>query len=325
MSVRETVGAVIIGRNEGDRLLRCLASLPTSIGRTVYVDSGSTDGSAEAARANGAEVVSLDLSTPFTAARARNAGFAKLVESQQFDFVQFIDGDCELRDEWLETAMAFLSATSKAAVVCGRRRERFPEASVYNQLCDREWNTPIGQAKACGGDALIRGAAFEGIGGFNPSLIAGEEPELCVRLRAKDWQIWRLDCEMTWHDAAITRFGQWWNRTKRSGYAFAEGAAMHGAEPERHWVRETMRALIWGVALPIFILICLSIFGPWGLLSALLYPLQVVRIARRDRDAAHVWACAMLTVGGKFPEALGVLQYWTSRLRRKRSELIEYK
>lgn len=325
MNTGKTIGAVIIGRNEGKRLLGCLASLPDTIDHVVYVDSGSTDGSVEAAHAKGAEVVSLDLSTPFTAARARNAGFAKLAENQKFDFVQFIDGDCELRSGWLEAATGFLSATPKVAVVCGRRRERFPEASIYNQLCDREWDTPIGQTKACGGDALIRGAAFEEVNGFNPSLIAGEEPELCVRLRAIGWQIWRLDHEMTWHDAAITRFGQWWNRTKRSGYAFAEGAAMHGAAPERHWVRETARALIWGVAFPAFILSIITALGPWGMLGVLLYPVQVSRIALRDGDTAHVWVCAVLTVAGKFPEALGVLQYWISRLRRKKSKLIEYK
>jgi len=147
----------------------------------------------------GADVVALDMDLPFTAARARNAGVdALMAMPTPPDFVQFIDGDCELQPGWIETALAFLQKNPEAAVACGRRRERFPEASVYNRLIDLEWDTPVGQASACGGDALMRADAVQQAGGFNPNLIAGEEPELCVRLRAAGWQIWRLDAEMIW-------------------------------------------------------------------------------------------------------------------------------
>lgn len=264
----KTIGAVVIGRNEGQRLLRCLASLPPEIDHVVYVDSSSTDGSVEAARAEGAEILSLDMATPFTAARARNAGFSKLMKCQPFEFVQFIDGDCELCDGWLEAAIAFLSTEPEAAVASGQLRERNPDASVYNRLCDQEWDTPIGEARYCGGIAMMRAEAFRQIGGFNSTLIAGEEPELCVRLRAKGWKIWRLDCEMAWHDAAIMQFSQWWKRTKRGGYAFAEGAAMHGAPPERHWVRPTQSILVWGGGDPHLcfgeraVLVCLGFVRP---------------------------------------------------------------
>ena len=57
-----TLAAVVIGRNEGDRLVRCLTSLKGQAAPVVYVDSGSTDGSVERARDMGAEVVSLDMS-----------------------------------------------------------------------------------------------------------------------------------------------------------------------------------------------------------------------------------------------------------------------
>jgi glycosyltransferase involved in cell wall biosynthesis len=143
------IGAVLIGRNEGARLLACLASVGAQAGRMVYVDSGSTDGSVTAAQAAGAVVVDLDLSQPFTAARARNEGLARLLEDGPLDYVQFIDGDCELCDGWIGTAAAFLDAHPDIAVVHGRRRERFPEASLYNQLCDWEWDRPLGEAKAC--------------------------------------------------------------------------------------------------------------------------------------------------------------------------------
>jgi len=177
----------------------------------VCVDSGSTDGSIEHAREQGVEVVELEISLPFTAARARNARFGRLKQlAPHLAFVTFVDGDCEVNPEWLRTAEEFLDPHAANGVVCGRRRDRCPDASVYNYLCDVEWNTAVGYADGCCGDAMMRVEAFAGVGGFNPSLIAGEEPELCVRLRAAGWKIYRLDREMTLHDANVTRFSQWW-------------------------------------------------------------------------------------------------------------------
>src|SRR5438067_472231 len=148
------IGIVAIGRNEGERLKRCLQSVLGGAGAVVYVDSNSTDDSVAAARDMGATVVELDMSTPFTAARARNEGLAKLLAiDPACAFVQFVDGDCEIVGGWIERASVELSADEKIAVVCGRRRERFPDASVYNHLCDMEWNLPSGDIAFCGGDA----------------------------------------------------------------------------------------------------------------------------------------------------------------------------
>lgn len=312
------IAAVIIGRNEGGRFLACLASLPKGLEPVIYVDSGSTDGSMEAARAQGAEVVSLDDKLPFTAARARNAGLARLPET--VEFVQLIDGDCALAEGWIETAETALRADPDLAVVCGRRRERHPEASVYNQLCDWEWDTPVGEAKACGGDAMMRLSALRAVGGYRDDLIAGEEPELCVRLRKAGWRITRVEAEMTWHDAAMTRFSQWWRRSRRAGHAFAEGAALHGAPPERHWVTETRRALIWGGLLPLLILIA-AVTEPWlGFFMALAYPAQVMRLGK-----AMPIERAFFTVLGKLPEAQGVLGFYLGRLMGRKRTLLEYK
>jgi GT2 family glycosyltransferase len=320
------VGVVVIGRNEGERLKRCIASLAGS-GTVVYVDSGSTDGSIDWARAQGVDVVCLDLSQPFTAARARNAGFRRLLALQpQIALVQFVDGDCEVVPGWMQDAAAFLGAHDAVAVVCGRRRERFPEASIFNAECDREWDTPVGEARACGGDAMFRRDAFERAGGFRDSLIAGEEPELCLRLRAAGWHIWRIDREMTLHDAAILHWKQWFRRARRTGHAFAEGAVLHGAPPERHWVRETGRALLWGLCMPLAILLLAISWHPAALLLLLVYPLQVLRLAlRAARPQVPRWTAALLLVLARFPEARGVLDYWFNRFARRRPALIEYK
>ena len=321
------IGVVVIGRNEGERLERCLASLVGTVDQVVYVDSGSTDGSVRMAQNLGVAVVALDMCRPFTAARARNEGFACLQQLQpSIAFVQFVDGDCEVVGGWLAKAQAFLHEHPDVAVVCGRRRERFPQRSIYNRLCDLEWDTPVGETKACGGDALMRADAFATVQGFRIDLIAGEEPELCVRLRAAGWKVWRLAAEMTLHDAAITRFGQWWQRTQRGGHAFAEGAFLHGSEPERHWVRESRRAWFWGLGIPLVSVAASLLLGWPGLLLLLVYPLQVLRLARRGQlTARENWLQASLLVLGKFPEVLGQCKFVLSRLGTGKTSLIEYK
>lgn len=321
------IGVVAIGRNEGARLIACLQSLNEAGGDPiVYVDSGSTDGSAEAARVRGATVVHLDMSVPFTAARARNAGLKRLREiAPGADLVQFIDGDCTLDPAWLRTALAFLDKNADVAAVCGRRRERHPDASLYNRLCDIEWNTAVGEALACGGDALMRIGAVESAGGYREGLIAGEEPELCVRLRERGHRIWRLDAEMTLHDAAMTRFSQWWRRTERAGHAFAEVSDLHRASPAGIWRTEARRAILWAGVAPASLLLG-AIASPAFFAGLLIYPAQIARLyARYRREGEDALARAALTVIGKFAEAKGAVTYQARRLGGGRRTLIEYK
>lgn len=322
------IGVVVIGRNEGERLRRCLISVCGNVGKVVYVDSGSSDDSLEIAQDMEAEVVCLDMNLPFTAARARNAGFRRLREVlPNLLYVQFVDGDCELMPGWLNNAVGFMDANLDVAIACGRLRERFPEQSIYNLLCDIEWNTPVGDTKACGGIAIVRTNAFESMQGFRESLIAGEEPELCVRLRGQGWKIWCIDEEMALHDAAMTKFRQWWRRAMRGGYAFAEGAYLHGGSPERHWVEESRRALVWGLLIPIFGLMLTWLSWVFALMILMAYFLQVLRLALRNKrqKSSHPWTIAFFQVLGKIPEMLGQLKFHYQRLIGSSSKLIEYK
>ena len=323
------IGLVAIGRNEGERLRQCLQSVVGKVDHVVYVDSGSTDDSVNLARSLGVTVVELDLGIPFTAARARNAGFAKLCDlAPHLDYVQFVDGDCEVVSGWLAHAAAELDAHPDWVVVCGRRRERFPRATPYNRICDIEWDTPIGEAKACGGDAMMRVAALQAVGGYNPTLIAGEEPELCVRLRQNGGKIYRLNAEMTLHDAQMTRFGQWWKRSVRAGYAFAEGAWLHGAPPERHWVKETRSIRRLGIYLPLIVLVAAWPTKGFSLLLLAIYPVMVYRIyryaKRTGRSAKDALLFSLACIGAKFPQAQGALRFYWGKLLRKPSKLIEY-
>lgn len=328
--IMERVGLVVIGRNEGDLLRLCIHSVVGKVANIVYVDSGSTDGSVEMAKSLGVEVVELDLSIPFTAARARNAGFTHLLSiNKQIEYVQFVDGDCEIAAGWLKTAQSELKTQPDVSVVCGRRRERWPEKSIYNLLCDIEWDTPIGEAQACGGDSMMRVTALQQLQGFNPSLIAGEEPELCVRLRQHGWKILRVDAEMTIHDAAITKFRQWWQRSVRAGYAYAEGSWLHRSSPERHWVKESKSIWFWGLILPVLILGLIWLSKGLSLLLLVGYPLIGYKIyifqKRRSYGTKDSFLYASYCILGKLPQAQGQIQFHINRILGRKKDLIEYK
>ena len=197
------IAAVVIGRNEGERLKRCLHSLKT-VERIVYVDSGSTDGSVEFARSLGITVLELDISKPFSMARARNAGFIKLMQiDPAIEYVQFIDGDCEMHEDWISKGVHFLDTHPEIVAVCGRLREKFKDHSIYNKMMDVEWQKDTGLIDSTGGIATFRTEAFRNASGFNEEIIAGEEPELCLRLRRNGYLIYRLPVDMACHDANI--------------------------------------------------------------------------------------------------------------------------
>jgi serine acetyltransferase/GT2 family glycosyltransferase len=329
----EQVGAIVIGRNEGERLCQCLdAMLKIGVRHLIYVDSGSQDGSCERASERQVDWLELDPNQPFTAARARNTGFAYLQERYpDLVYVQMIDGDCQLNPTWLETAVQALDNAPEVAAVCGWRQERYPEQTVYNQICDIEWRSgPVGEIASCGGDVLVRVKAFREIGGFNPQVIAGEEPELCRRWRQAGWKIVRLDAEMTLHDAQMERFSQWWQRAKRAGHAYAQVAALQGSTPEDGFgKKEIWRIWLWGLIVPVLALLLLWPTQAWSAILFGRYPLAAVRAALPVKEQG--WSCsASLNWGlscalAPFAQVLGAIQYLLNRWRGQELQIIEYK
>ena len=317
--------AVVIGRNEGARLVACLASLGDGFDRVVYVDSGSTDGSVAAAEAAGAEVVELDMSRPFTAARARNAGIAALGAGEAPKLVQFIDGDCTLDPGWLETAEAELATMSDVGLVTGWRYELFPDASVYNALCDMEWHQPAGEITACGGDMMVRWTVLENTGGFNPTVIAAEDDEFCLRVADHDWKLKRLPVRMTGHDADMHSFGQWWQRAVRAGHGFAQVGHLHPG----YFERSRLRAWVFGTLLPGLALMGLLVWPPLVVLVLFAYGLSYAKTAHglfsRDIDLRRSLHHAAFLSLSKFPNLQGMLTYYLRRLHQRDMTLIEYK
>lgn len=316
MSPEAIVGFVVIGRNEGARLKYCLRSVLSVSDRVVYADSASTDDSVELAERLGAAVICLPADGQLSAARGRNAGYAELRKRfPDCELVQFLDGDCLLQPGWIEQAITFLGQHPDVAVVCGRRFEAQPTASIYNALCDAEWNTPIGEATECGGDALMRISAFDQVGGYRSSLRAGEEPEMTARMRAAGWKIWRIDALMTEHDAKILSFSQWWRRTQRGGYGYAQAWEATGGLPQRLYARNLRSAFIWVAAIPLLVIAAAILLKTPAVLIALpiVYLLQLFRIARRSGQSGSMrWVSAGMLLVAKFPEALGAIRYFVA-------------
>ena len=321
---------VIIGRNEGERLRKSITSSLRSSHAAVYVDSGSTDGSVELAKSLGVEVVELDSSTPFTAARGRNTGFNYLNEKNfTFQFVQFVDGDDEMDKAWFRAGLDTLMENHDVGIVAGRKKECFPDKSVYNTLFDMEWDTAIGEVDEVSGTFMARADLFEQLGGFNETLIAGEDPELCFRVRQAGWKILRLADFMAWHDANMMQFAEWWRRAVRTGHAYAEGAVLHGKSTQRHNLKQTRSNWAWGLILPIIVVV---LAVPTTGLSLLLLPSYLVLFYRvykwrksLGNSDRHAILYAGFTVLGKVPCAWGQILYWKNRWQGKVSTLIEYK
>lgn len=318
----DNVDVVLIGRNEGQRLVQALKAVAGVVRSVVYVDSGSSDDSVAQAKMHGAVVVELDMSIPFTAARARNAGFAAL---ESPELVQFIDGDCALVEGFLNAAAAHLDANPEIGIVTGWRAEIFPDASVYNLLAHIEWRQPAGPIVTCGGDMMVRAAAFEMVGGFNPNVIAAEDDDFCLRVGKANWGLERLPLEMTRHDADMHKFSQWWQRATRAGHGFAQVDRLHPG----HFRRPLLRVAFWAIFVPVLALITFSV--TWlGVVAAIaLYGLSFwrsrQRLAADAQTAPKASALAGLLTISKIPNLIGIFTYYRRVATGRDMVLIEYK
>lgn len=327
-----TVGIVVIGRNEGQRLLLSLQSMQKSKCPLVYVDSGSSDNSITIAKPLADDVLELDPSRPFSAARARNEGFERLTALfPEVQLIQFVDGDCVLSDGWLEAARQAMLSDSKRAVVVGHLQECNPDGSIYNRLCALEWRSPAGDLEnygALGGISMTRASVFRDLGGFNVNVIAGEDSEFGVRLSLAGYRVTKINHDMAIHDANMTTFGQWWKRSVRAGHAIGQRAHLNGNTVVKDCVKERKSTLCWGVLLPLLALLLLMPTRGLSLLILLAYfvlGLKVYLFRRNQNESiSDAVIYAKFIVLGKFANGLGLLKFYFNRFKQ-RYEIIEYK
>jgi len=324
MSIKN-IGVVIIGRNEGERLILCLESILAANVPCVYVDSQSKDNSVNEAAKRKVKTVVLDDSSPINASRARNVGFETLMaENTSLEYVHFIDADCELDPSWLKHAVDELESSEQVAIVCGRLREKHRSDSVYMRLCDMDWYVKPGEVASCGGIFTIRSRVFSQLDGFNTALIAGADPEFCFRVKNADLTILCLDVEMGTHDSAMMHFSQWWKRCVKVGYGYANGAKWGG------WNKQYRSSLFWGGVLPLIIIIGAVFLSFYIALFAGVYLLQVARIYSKELDIGSTdkydnYLYAKFCMLAKFPEAIGVLKYLRNKFQGRQQRIIEYK
>jgi GT2 family glycosyltransferase len=329
---RPVLSVVVIGRNEGERLARCLDSIASmrpiqGFTETIYVDSGSSDGSMERAAQFDVAPISLVSNHPCAAA-GRNAGW----RTAKAPIVFFLDGDTVLERDFVADSMSEFD-DPRIAVVFGHRREIHPQQSLFNRVLDLEWITPPGPADFCGGDALIRREVLERLGGYDERLIAGEEPDLCRRIRAEGYTVLHVDRPMSLHDIAMTRFSQYWRRGLRGGYAYAEVSARYRDTVLPLWSREARRNLLQGGLM-------LLIAGGAPLLSIavcslipVLIGLAVIALLAMRTALRYRWKSTQLTTRLLYglhshlvhvPILFGQLKYYMDRYLNKTARLIEY-
>jgi GT2 family glycosyltransferase len=321
------MAAVVIGRNEGARLGPSLKSVQAAGLRAVYVDSGSADESPALATKLEVPLVELDFSRPFSAGRARNEGVREILRRwPETAYVVFLDGDCTLDAAFPTAAAATLDEHANCAIVTGHLAERYPDASIYNRLCSIEWASPAGIVEtmsSLGGIMTIRVSAFQAVHGFNEQAIAGEEPDLGVRLGLAGYTMIKIDRPMATHDAHMFSFRQWWIRAVRGGHALAHGYAEH-----REGRRELLSALFWGLALPAAILALIWPTRGFSLLLVAGYGIIGWRVywhyLRSGRTPSDAWLVSRFNIYSRFAHMVGVLRYCANRLRG-RFHIIEYK
>ena len=214
---------VVIGLNSAATLEGCLASVrrrPRPLGRearVLYVDGGSRDESVAIARRKGAEVIQLVTDRP-TAAKGRNAGWRAATTSARP--VRRLRHPARTR--LAGARHPAIEADARIACLFGQLRESNPSGSIYNEVCGCDWYIPPGDWRMSGGNALFRLEALREVDGSDEELAAGEEPDLCWRLRQRGWRIVCVDAVMAHHDLAMTGFRDYWKRAVRSGYAYGE-------------------------------------------------------------------------------------------------------
>ena len=323
------LSVVIIGRNEGERLERCIGTAQAIENWTpvevLYVDSGSTDGSPDLAARLGATVLPLPPGA-FTAARARNLGW----RHASGELVLFLDGDTILDGDFPLHALAELRKDPANAAAWGHRREVCPCLSIYVRVLDLDWVYAPGETLFFGGDVLVRRAALEAVNGFDETLIAGEEPEMCRRMRNLGWRIQHIDVPMTLHDLAITRFSQYWRRSQRAGYAFASVSSRFRGTSDPFWSdeasRNRQRGLFW-LLTPVLALVASAVLlSPWPITLWLLLLLAfAARTAWHSRWKPAPWTTLLLyglhSHLQQIPIFLGQLQF----KRNRNQALMEYK
>jgi len=316
------ISCVVIGINCENTLTACLESMKTlhspAPEEIIYVDGGSKDKSVSIAKAiSGIKVIEGNFKNP-TPGKGRNAGW----HAATGEWIQFFDGDTIAEKRWFLNAVKYIR--EGVAAIFGKRQEKNRNKNWFHFIADLEWLQPISDAKFFGGDVLIRRTVLEETGGYDDSLIGGEDPELSFRIRKKGWKIIGADTVMCYHDINMISLKQYLTRAVRSGYAYAEAGLKMLKYGEKEWFFKTAKISL--KAILVIALIILGIFSGFQLalilaVATAFFPLlKTLKFKERFKitfKEALIYAvnCSIVM----WPQFLGVLKYFlTSRYAKIR-------
>ena len=264
---------------------------------------------------------------PLTAARARNAGFEYLRSAlPHLEFVQFVDGDCELVPGWSEMAERFLQRARRHRS-CLRSKARTLSRKIRSIIgCVIRSGIRLSAAPMPAAETpCFESEHSKTWADLIQLLLPAKSRNSAYDYESVAGKSGASTSEMTVHDAAMTSFNQWWKRTARGGHAYAEISALHASSAARIWQWEKMRAMLWGAVLPI-IVVAGAMVSKLALIGALLYPAQICRTAvRRGANKLSSWRFSTFMLIAKFAEMQGIARYWQSQISGRRPRRVDYK
>jgi hypothetical protein len=201
-------------------------------------------------------------------------------------------------------------------------------------VLDLDWIYAPGFTDYCGGDVLMRRSALRLVEGYDAALIAGEEPELCRRLRSQGYRIQHIDAPMTGHDLAMYHFSQYWRRALRAGHAYAEVSNRFRDSPDPFWGPQRRQNLVRGGfwSLSLFLSVACSLLFR-SLLPMTAWMVILLVLAARTAWLAR-WKSKSITTLflygihshlQQIPILVGQLQFARDAKTGARRKLIEYK
>jgi len=189
------ISLVVIGKNEAQNLLRCFNSIDREqFKEVIYVDSSSIDDSIKIVQDNFKFVQIIRLrSNYYSASLARFVGL-KYVSSE---YVQFLDGDMTLDNDWIKKSHSFLLNNKKVAIVHGYKFEYKDKNDLKKYKIKKD--KANFQSDYLQGSYLARTNILKKTGFLDIRMIGEEERDLYVRVRNLGFEVWYIDFMMASH------------------------------------------------------------------------------------------------------------------------------
>ena len=194
------VSVVIPAHNEERYIGKCIASVmktgwPREMLELLVIDHTSTDRTAKLARALGARVLAISTGK---IGSVRNAGLA----AAKGEYVAYVDGDCSVPATWLQTAIGLLESDESIGAVGGPCLSPTDGTWVERSLAPSAIESSFARrVKAIATSSFIaRTSLLRETGGFDESLISGEDDDMSNRIRSRGLALVSTsDCHIVHH------------------------------------------------------------------------------------------------------------------------------